>query len=322
MNGLWLLLGGAMLYFGAEWLVAGASRLALSLRIPQLVVGLTVVAYGTSAPEVVVGVQAARQGHGDVALGNVLGSNIANVGLILGIATLVRPARVDSALRRRELPVLLASTLVLPLVLLDGRIAPWEGASLLLCAVLYTGFMVRASRKAADVAQATQETTATAEATEAAGGAELPSRGRQGFTAAIGLVVLLGGGHVFVEAATAFARSWGMSERVVGLTIVAVGTSLPELATSAIAASRGSSDIAVGNVIGSNIFNVFLCLGFAGLLGRIEASPSAFAFDIVAIVLATIVALVFLRTERTMRRWEGAVLTLGYVGYLVSVAVR
>lgn len=322
MNVLWLLLGGAMLYFGAEWLVAGASRLALSLRIPQLVIGLTVVAYGTSAPEIVVGVQAARQGHGDVALGNVLGSNIANLGLILGIATLVRPARVDSALRRRELPVLLASTLVLPLVLLDGRVTPFEGAGLLLCAVLYTGFMVRASRKAADVAQATEETTATAEATTAAGGAEPPSRARQGFTAAMGLVVLLVGGHLFVEAATALARSWGMSERVVGLTIVAVGTSLPELATSVIAASRGSSDIAVGNVIGSNIFNVFLCLGFAGLLGRIEASPSAFAFDTVAIVVATVVALVFLRTERTMRRWEGAILTLGYVGYLASVAVR
>ncbi len=322
MDVVWLLVGGVLLYFGAEWLVGGASRLALSLRIPQLVVGLTVVAYGTSAPEIIVGVQAAREGHGDVALGNVLGSNIANLGLILGVSTLVRPARVDGVLRRRELPVLLVSTFALPLVLIDGAVQSWEAAILLFAAVLYTAWMVRTSRSPDTVAQATSEAASTAEATALAGAPAPTSRVRQGVIALIGLGVLLVGGHLFVDAATALARAWGMSERIVGLTIVAVGTSLPELATGVIAAARGNSDIAVGNVVGSNIFNVFLCLGSAGLVGRVETSPSAFTHDLGVLVLMTLVGVVFLRTARTMSRWEGGLLALGYVAFLGWLAFR
>lgn len=134
----YLVAGGLLLYFGAAWFVGGASSLALSLRVPQLLVGLTVVAYGTSAPEVIVGVQAAKTGHGDVALGNVIGSNIANIGLILGLAAIVRPARVDGSLRMREVPVLLASALLVPLLLFDGRVTKWEGAGLLVTALAYT----------------------------------------------------------------------------------------------------------------------------------------------------------------------------------------
>ncbi len=315
-----LLIGGVMLYFGAEWLVGGSSRLALSLRVPQLIVGLTIVAYGTSAPEVIVGIQAARAGHGDVALGNVLGSNIANLGLILGLSTLVRPARVDGVLRLRELPVLLLSTLAIPIILYDGAVRGWEGGVLLLAAAIYTLWMVRTARGPAVLAEATVEAKGTAGATAMAGAPIPRSLLKQAGVALVGLGVLLLGGHLFVGAATELARAWGMSERLVGLTIVAIGTSLPELATGVIAAARGNSDIAVGNVVGSNIFNVLLCLGVAALAGRIETPPAAFAHDVVAAVLMTVVSLVFLRTARTMQRWEGATLIAAYGGYLVYIA--
>ena len=317
-----LLAGGVMLYFGAEWLVGGASRLALSLKIPQLVVGLTVVAYGTSAPEVIVGVQAASGGHGDVALGNVIGSNIANLGLILGVSTLVRPAQVDGALRKRELPVLFASTLALPIVLFDGVVDRFEALALVFIAAAYTAWTVRSSRSAARVAEAKRQASVTAEAADLGGApGGTMSRAREAVVAGVGLLVLLLGGHFFVSGATELARAWGMSERVLGLTIVAIGTSLPELATSVIAAVRGHSDIAVGNVVGSNIFNVLLCLGAAGLAGSIRAVPSALMLDLGVLIAMTLAGLVFMRTARTLRRGEGALLLAGYgafLGYLIA----
>jgi cation:H+ antiporter len=263
-----LLGGGILLYFGAEWLVGGAASLALSLRIPQVVIGLTVVAFA-----------------------------------------------------RRELPVLILTTSCLPALLWDGRVEPWEGALLLIIAVAYTAVMVLRSRSAAVVAEATLEASVTAEAADAAGAPERnPSRARQATVATAGLAVLLVGGHLFVMAATSLARSWGMSERVVGLTVVAVGTSLPELVTSILAALRGHSDIAVGNVIGSNIFNVLLCLGASALAGRIAAEPAALVPDFVALGLATAMAAIFIRSARTMVRWEGTALLglyVGFTGYLL-----
>lgn len=325
-----LLFGGVLLYFGAEWLVSGASRLALALRIPPLLVGLTVVAYGTSTPEVIVGVEAAAAGHGDVALGNVLGSNIANFGLILGASALFRPARVDGALRRRELPVLLGATCLVPLTFLDGRLSMVESLGLLAVAGVYTVWMVRSVSRPSTVQRSTKEASTIASSTEAAVGMDDGScsavvtgnRLRHAVVAAVGLVVLLVGGKLFVSAATDLARAWGMSERLVGLTIVAVGTSLPELATSLLAAARGNSDIAVGNVVGSNIFNILLCLGASGLSGAVEGQLSTLRVDLVALFLMTGAGLVFIRTERTMRRWEGAVLLAGYVVFLVVLAVR
>lgn len=317
-----LLAGGTMLYFGAEWLVGGASALALAMRIPQLLVGLTVVAYGTSMPEVIVGVEAALAGHGDVALGNVIGSNIANFGLILGVAVLVKPARVDGVLRRRELPMLLLAAAAVPLVLLDGRVWAWEGALLLAGAIVYTAWMIRAARRTPAEAEAKLAAEVTAEAADVAGApAQHGSRLRHGVTALVGLGVLLLGGHLFVDAAASLARAWGMSERVVGLTIVAVGTSLPELATSVIAAVKGHSDIAVGNVVGSNIFNVLLCLGAASIAGSVGAPLSALRVDVGTLLAMTVVGCIFLRTERRMPRWEGGVLLAGYVAFLAYLVI-
>ncbi|MBL8917489.1 MAG: calcium/sodium antiporter [Myxococcaceae bacterium] len=312
-----LLGGGVLLYFGAEWFVGGASALALALRVPQLVVGLTVVAYGTSMPEVIVSVEAARAAHRDVALGNVIGSNIANIGLILGIAALVRPARVHRALRRRELPVLLASTAALPFVLLDGEVSTFEALGLLFVAVAYTAVMVWAARSAREVTAAHRDAAVTEASADAAGAPEPGGRLRSAATAIVGLGVLLVGGNLFVRGAVSLAQVLGVSERVIGLTIVAVGTSLPELVTSVIAARKGHSDIAVGNVVGSNIFNVFLCLGAAGVAGPIGRPLGDLSFDLAALAVMTVMAAVFIRTERTINRVEGAIALTAYVGLTI-----
>lgn len=314
--------GGLLLYFGAEWFVGGASALALSLRIPQILVGLTVVAYGTSAPEIIVGVQAASAGHGEVALGNVIGSNIANIGLILGIAALVRPARVDGALRRRELPVLVASAAIVPLLLLDGVLSRAEAAGLILVAAGYTLWMVCAARSATSVAAAKSDVSNVGEAADAAGAPDSPGIVRAALSGAVGLAVLLIGGRIFIGGAVTVAQALGVSDRLVGLTIVAVGTSLPELVTSVIAALRGHSDLAVGNVVGSNIFNTFLCLGAAGLVGAVGAPLHTLGIDLAALLLMTVLAATFIRTERTISRREGTSAVALYAVFMVLVVAR
>jgi cation:H+ antiporter len=311
-----LLGGGLLLYFGAEWFVGGASALALALRVPKLLVGLTVVAYGTSAPEIIVGVQAARVGHGEVALGNVIGSNITNIGLILGIAALIRPARVDGTMRRRELPVLVASAMVVPLLLLDGVVSEWEASGLLCFAGGYTAWMIRAARSAAALATAKVDAATTGEVAQIAGAPQPKGTLRASVIAAIGLTVLLVGGNLFIDNAVSIAHALGMSDRIVGLTIVAVGTSLPELVTSVIAARSGHSDLAVGNVVGSNIFNTFLCLGAAGLAGSVAAPLQTLAVDLVALVVMTGVAVAFIRTERIISRFEGGVAVALYAVFM------
>lgn len=314
--------GGVLLYLGAEWFVGGASALALALRVPQLLVGLTVVAYGTSAPEIIVGIQAALAGHREVALGNVVGSNIANVGLILGVAALIRPARVDGALRRRELPVLLLSAALVPPLLLDGLVSRGEAAGLLGVALLYTAWMIRAARGAAEISSATLGTQEEGEAASVAGALQPRGTLRAALTAVAGLSVLLVGGTFFVEGAVAVAHTLGMSDRLVGLTIVAVGTSLPELVTSVIAARRGHSDIAVGNVVGSNIFNTFLCLGAAGIAGPVGAPLSSVGLDLLALGVMTALAALFIRTARHISRAEGATVLLLYAGFTAVTVLR
>jgi cation:H+ antiporter len=325
MGIVWLLLGGGLLYFGAEWLVGGASGLARSLGVPQLLVGLTVVAYGTSAPEVVVGVQAAVNDHAEIALGNVIGSNIANLGLILGAAAVVRPARVARGLGRRELPVLLVLSFVLLPVFRDGLLSRIEALALLAAALGYTTLMVRASRRAvlAERKATAEHLEVVIESAAEAAAAPIPaSRLRLVGLAVVGLGVLVLGGHLFVDGATTLALALGMSQRLVGLTVVAVGTSLPELATSLIAAHRGHSDIAVGNVVGSNIFNLTLCLGAAGATSPMLAPLGTIAFDIAVMLGFTLVAAVMMRTSRTVSRLEGAVLLAGYAAFTAFVILR
>jgi cation:H+ antiporter len=315
-----LVLGFALLYFGAEWLVGGAAGLARSFGIRPLIIGLTIVAYGTSSPELVVGISAGLQDQGVIALGNVIGSNIANIGLILAVAALIRAPRVDRQIVVREVPVLIAATALVPLVLLDGAISAIEAGALLGGAAAYTTWMVLTSRRGS-VAEAAE---IEADAAEAAGGSASTRRSRR--TLAVmtlgGLGTLVGGGHLLVEGAIGVARAAGMSDQLIGVTIVAVGTSLPELATSVIAAMRGHGDIAVGNVVGSNIFNVLLILSASGLAGRIEAPLSTLSLELVALLAMTLLAALAMATRRTVGRVEAMLLLLGYIAFLVGLIVR
>jgi cation:H+ antiporter len=315
-----VVVGLALLYFGAEWLVGGASRLAASFGVRPLLVGLTVVAYGTSAPELVVGIGAATGGQGGLALGNVIGSNIANLGLILAAAALISPPLIDPSLRRRELPALVLATALIPLTLIDGTVQHWDAAGLLLLGTGYTAWMVRGARAEG---RASSDADEMARAADQAGLGTVPNRGRLrlGGVVLLGLVVLIGGGHLLVEGAVGLARTLGLSDRLIGLTIVAIGTSLPELATSVIAAVRGHSDIAVGNVVGSNIFNVVLILGASGLAGSVGAPLSTLVLDMVVLCLLTGFAAIVVATRQRVSRLEGVLLLLGYVAFLVALVV-
>lgn len=314
-----LVLGFALLYFGAEWLVGGAAGLARSFGVRQLIVGLTVVAYGTSSPELVVGISAGVQGQGAIALGNVIGSNVANLGLILAVCALIRAPRVDRQIVVREVPVLLVTTALVPLSLLDGRVSPIEAGGLLGLALGYTTWMVVTSRRGS-VADARE---VEADATEAAGlGGKPRSRRFLAALTVLGLGTLIGGGHLLVEGAIGVARAAGMSDQLIGLTIVAVGTSLPELATGVIAAVRGHGDIAVGNVVGSNIFNVLLILGASALAGPIAAPVGTLAIELAALGALTLVAGLAMATRRTVGRIEALLLLIGYIAFLFALILR
>jgi len=312
-----LIVGLVLLYFGAEWLVAGAAGLARAAGMRPLIVGLTVVAFGTSAPELVVSISASLENQGALALGNVVGSNIANLGLILGMTALIMPPHVDRQVLRREVPVLLAVTSLVPLTLIDGTLERWESVALIATAIGYTAWMVRSAR----VGSVSDAANIESAAEQAAGVPHTLSRGAMVLRLVVGLAFLVGGGKLLVDGAVGIARLAGMSEHTIGLTIVAVGTSLPELATSLIAASRGHSDIAVGNVIGSNIFNVLLIAGTAGAISPIDASLGALAVDMVALGGLTAFGCVAMVTGRRVGRFEGAVLILGYVAFVIALLV-
>lgn len=312
---LFRLIGGVgLLYFGAEWLVRGAAGLARAFGVRPLVVGLTVVAYGTSAPEFVVSALAALEGKSAIALGNVVGSNIANVGLILGVTALIAPPRVDPALIRREVPVLVVSAALVPLTLIDGVISRTEGALLFLGAIAFTWVMVRTAKAVNPSTEFGEQVKA-----EVPQSAEL-SKPALAALAAVGLLVLVGGGKVFVDGAVALALAVGMSERLVGLTIVAVGTSLPELAASVVAARRGHSAIAIGNVVGSNIFNVLLILGGAATVSPISGRLSTMTVDLVGLGVLTLAGAFFMAGDRVIVRREGGLL-VGLYGLFLAALV-
>ncbi|MGF1546641.1 MAG: calcium/sodium antiporter [Thiotrichales bacterium] len=305
-------LGLVTLVVGAEALVRGASRLALSLGISPLVIGLTVVAYGTSAPEMAVSVGAALQSKPDLAIGNVIGSNIANVLLILGISALITPLIVNAQIIRQEVPIMIGASLLLIALAWDGRIGNFEAAAMLGLAILYTVFLVRQSRRA--TAAAVAEFTA-----------EMPTARAtwdrqpwvQGLLVAAGLGLLVLGAEWLVDAAVGFARAFGVSDLIIGLTVVAVGTSLPEIATSLLAAIRGERDIAVGNVVGSNIFNILAVLGVTGLVANtgLPVSASVLNFDLWVMLAVAVACLPVFFTGREIARWEGAVFLAYYVAY-------
>ncbi len=298
--------GLVLLVAAASVLVRGASALALRLGLTPLVVGLTVVAFGTSAPELVVSVQAALAGAGGIAVGNVVGSNIANVGLVLGLAVLVRPLAADPSLFRRDLPVLLAVTALAAALLADGQLGRVEGVVLVTGLVAYLVWSIRAAHQ--------EQAAVDLPITEPSG----PAWRDVAFIVA-GLAGLVVGADLFVGAATDLAQVAGVSNAVIGLTVVAIGTSLPEMATTIVAALKGESDIAVGNVVGSNLFNLLGILGIAAVVRPLVA-PGLQLADVAVMAVLALALAVMLWTGRRLARAEGAALVaayLGYMGYLV-----
>ncbi|HEX2101894.1 MAG TPA: calcium/sodium antiporter, partial [Candidatus Synoicihabitans sp.] len=276
----WLLLISGLLILtgGAHALVKGGAGLALRFGLTPLVIGLTVMAYGTSSPEVVVSAQAALRERPAIAIGNVIGSNLCNLALILGVCALVRPLTAVAAVIRREVPILIGVTVVAALVLIDGRLQPWEGVALLVGLVAYTWTTVQGARREAG-GLADQEYAQ-----------ELGPKPKLGLAIGLtigGLALLVLGSDLFVRGAITIAQSFGLSEIVIGLTVVAVGTSLPELATSLVAAIKGETDVAIGNVVGSNMFNILGILGLVAVLGGGETGGLAVS-DLVILLVVTI----------------------------------
>lgn len=303
-------IGLVLLYLGAEWLVKGAAGLARSFGIPAIIVGLTVVGYGTSAPEMTVSIVAAVRDSSEIAVANVIGSNIANLGLILGLTAVLSPPRTDGRLVRREIPLLLGSVAAVPVVLWDGVLSRIEAAMLVLVAACFTLWLVRDARVSPGVPEAIE--------TAAEGAGAPPGRSRPaliGFALG-GLAVLVLGGELLVRGATGLARALGLSDHVIGLTVVAIGTSLPELATSVVAARRGHSDLAVGNVVGSNLYNVLLVLAGTALVRPIATEIQTIRNDLVMLGAMTLFAAILLRTARTLRRWEGGALLVAFAAFI------
>jgi cation:H+ antiporter len=319
MKTLLFLAGLAALVAGSSLLVRGASKLALSFGISPLVVGLTIVAFGTSAPEVAVSVGAVLDGKTDIALGNVVGSNIFNVLFILGISALITPLVVNIQLIRQEVPIMIGASALLLALGLDGTLTLLDGALLFGLLVAYTVFLVVQSRRETREAQA-EMSAEFAPARPGAWDASLPA---QIALIAAGLVLLVLGSEWLVTASVAFAKAMGVSDLIIGLTIVAAGTSMPEVATSIAAALKGERDIAVGNVIGSNTFNILGCLGLSSLVSGdlgLVVSASVLAFDIWIMLAVALACLPVFLTGREIARWEGAVFLgyyAAYVAYLV-----
>lgn len=316
MQALMFALGLVALIAGAEAMVRGASRLAASWGISPLVVGLTVVAFGTSAPEMAVSVGAALSGSSDLAIGNVVGSNIANILLILGISALVAPLLAAEQIIRQEVPIMIGASLLVVVMALDGGIGRVEAALLFVLVIAYTVFLVVQSRRAS---QATADEFAS----------EIPTSqwdrhwSVQAALVLGGLGLLVLGADWLVGAAVAVARVMGVSDLVIGLTVVAVGTSMPEIATSLIAALRGQRDIAIGNVIGSNIFNLLAVLGAAGMVstGGLDVPEAARNFDLWVMLAVAFACLPILLTGSEIARWEGAVFLGYYVAYTLYLVL-
>ncbi|OHD12063.1 MAG: sodium:proton exchanger [Spirochaetes bacterium GWB1_48_6] len=313
-----VLIGGFVpLIYGADWLVEGGSSLAKRFNVPILVIGLTIVAFGTSAPELVVNIFSATSGSTDLAVGNILGSNIFNILLILGVSALIYPLKIKNSTTWIEIPLALLSGIVVFLLLNDTLIdqAPWSGLGRVDGLILLGFFIIFLAYTGTLALKGNPEESL-----------QIKNRGL-GLSlgmVGLGLVLLVFGGKLIVDGATSVARGFGLSERLIGLTIVAAGTSLPELATSAVAAFKKNTDIAVGNIVGSNLFNAFFVLGSTAVISPLKLNPLS-NLDLVVNILATLLLIIFVFSPRgrSINRIEGGIfvaLYLVYSGYLVVTA--
>ncbi len=307
-----LLLAGGIgaLYFGAEWLIHGAANLASRVGVSPIVIGLTVVSIGTSAPELAVCLIAVARDQPDLAIGNVMGSNLANLGLVLGLTAVMSPLRVAARVVRREVPIMIGMTMVLILPLLDLELSRGDGVVLVALLGAYLMFVLRSARD--EPAEIQDEFEEFVEGKD--GSASNMPFWRAGGLIVVGIAGLVIGGRAIIESATYLAEAAGIPDLYVGLTIVAIGTSLPELATSLVAAARQEADIAVGNAIGSNIFNIGAVLGGTALFHPVAVTPHVLRYEFPAVLLISILVLPLARTSYTIKRTEGGLLFLSYVG--------
>ncbi|MDX1491890.1 MAG: calcium/sodium antiporter [Pseudohongiellaceae bacterium] len=306
----YFLCGLAILVAGAESLVRGSSALSLRLGVTPLVIGLTVVAFGTSSPELAVSVESALSGSSSIAIGNVIGSNIANIGLILGLTAIIRPMQVEKTILSRQMPIMIVISLGLWLLALDKTLSLFDGITLVAGLVAYLFYNYRRT--------STEEEPETIEVIpdEAV---TLKNRTLACvLLIAAGLAGLVGGGMLLVDSAVTMARIFSVDEAIIGLTIVAFGTSMPELATSIVAAVRGESDIAIGNIVGSNVFNMLAILGIASTIHPLSAESFSH-FDFVVMVGFAAILLPMAWTSRKLDRVEGSILLAGYIAYMLYI---
>ena len=299
--------GLAGLYFGAEWLVKGASRFASSFNIKPVVIGLTIVAFGTSTPELVTSVIAGIKHSSDIAMGNVIGSNIANIGLILGLSSIVQPLEIDMKLIYREMPIMVGISMLLYFMGWNGTLSRLEGCILLGGILAYTCYVYRVALKESRTIE--QEY-----------GEFVTARDKNIFKdillIILGLGTLVGGAHLLVHSAMYIARIVGISELVIGLTVIAVGTSLPELATSMVAAIRKESDISVGNVLGSNIFNILAVLGVAAIIQPLRVNSASLRVDMPVMLFFSTFLIPIITWKFVLTRGQGVLLLIWYCAYV------
>lgn len=305
MEFVWLLISLVILYFGAEWLVGGASSLAARLRISPLIIGLTIVSMGTSAPELVVSIKAAMAGQSALSIGNVLGSNLFNTALILGVSALIIPLTVKRQLLKVDVPVMVGATLLFLIMFLDGKLSFTESIILVGLFISYMAYLLIVSLKNKE----TNENNDIIIRIYKHLAIDVSLIG-------LGLVGLIYGSDLLVDNAIVIAKNLGMSEAMIGLTIVAAGTSIPELATSIVAALKRQTDIAIGNVVGSNTFNLLLILGTAGAIHPIQ-TPDINITDSLFLLGTGLLLWLFMKTSTKLGRFQGLIFLLAYIGYYV-----
>ena len=310
-----IVIGVAMVLYGADRLTEGASALARRMNVPEIIIGLTIVAAGTSAPELFVSLVSALKGTPDLAVGNVVGSNTMNAMLIVGCAAMVAPMTISPSTVKKDIPFSVAASVLLILIALDAFLGRLDGILLLAGFAVFMAYSLLGARSEEQGARDMQETQDTSLAPCPSPLAPCPSPLISVFYLVIGLAMLVVGSNLFVDSASDVALALGISEGVVGLTVVAGGTSLPELATSVVAARKGQSAIAIGNVIGSNVFNILLILGLTATISPLEIQGIT-TLDMAVMLVSVALVWLFSRTRYTVERWEGAVLVIGYLAYL------
>jgi len=303
LSGALLVVGLVMLCFGGNWLVTGGVGIAKKFRISNLVIGMTIVAYGTSTPELAASIAAAGD-HGAIILGNIIGSNIANVGMVIGVSAILIPIAIKKSVLRKEIPIMLGVSLLLVLLSIDGELSQYDGGLLLVGLGIFAFFTFRDALK--------QRIEIEDEFENTQNNSYLKSFGLIG----IGIVVLYIGAMLTVDNAVVIAAEFGLSEKIIGLTVIAIGTSLPELITSIIAIRKGHADVGIGNIIGSNIYNILMIMGVGAALGGVLVTSDVYV-DYAIMIIFSLSLLIGLKTK-IINRTMGIILTAGYVLYLAT----